>query len=519
MKQQLPALLIVVPLLCALISPLIAYFSTKLLRGLNLAAIFASFLCAVGALLRVLAEGDWHYRFGGWAPPWGIEYVIDPLSGGMAVLISLLSLLVLFYTGPFLQEDGWLRKGIYYALYTLLTTGLLGMVVTGDVFNLYVFLEISSLTAYALIASGGGKATFAAFRYVLVGTVGASFYLLGVGFLYALTGSLNMADLAERLQPLLDSPAVLLAVIFILVGIGIKMALFPLHGWLPDAYTYAPPAAIPFISGVMTKVMAYVLLRFFFFIFGAHGFIPVVLEVVGWLAAAGIILASVMALAQSDFRRMLAYSSVAQVGYIALGMAIGNFYGLIGAVLHLLNHAVMKSCLFLAAGGVKWKTGEHLVAKYAGMSRQMPLTMGALLLAALSMVGIPPTAGFFSKWYLLWGALEKDLWIYAVVIILSSLLNALYFFRVLEQVYLRRANDQYPQARQAGRVGQVGQYTSERQYRSEGQLGLKKQGVELPYAMLIPIVVLGVSIVVIGLFNETLVSALLQYMFPGGGLL
>lgn len=518
MKQQLPALLIVVPLLCALISPLVAYFSTRLLRGLNLAAIFASFLCAVGALLRVLTEGVWHYRFGAWAPPWGIEYVIDPLSGGMAVLISLLSLLVLFYTGPFLQEDGWLRKGIYYALYTLLTTGLLGMVVTGDVFNLYVFLEISSLAAYALIASGGGKATFAAFRYVLIGTMGASFYLLGVGFLYALTGSLNMADLAERLQPLSDSPVVLLAAIFILVGIGIKMALFPLHGWLPDAYTYAPPAAIPFISGVMTKVMAYVLLRYFFFIFGVHGFIPAVLEVVGWLAAAGIILASVMALAQSDFRRMLAYSSVAQLGYIALGMAIGNFYGLIGAALHLLNHAVMKSCLFLAAGGVKWKTGEHMIEKYAGMSRQMPLTMGALLLAALSMVGIPPTAGFFSKWYLILGALERNLWIYAVVIILSSLLNALYFFRVLEQVYLRQADtegqdgQEMQQLRLDGLDKQEDRRTPDRQHRLEGR------GAELPYAMLIPIVILGGSIVVIGLFNETLVSALLQYMFPGGGL-
>lgn len=502
MREQLPALLIVVPLLTALLSPLVAYFSTKAVRGFTMTAIFVSFLCAVGALIHALTEGPWHYRFGDWAPPWGIEYVIDPLGGAMAVLISFISLLVLFYAGPFMQEEGWLKKGIYYALYTLLTTGLLGMVVTGDVFNLYVFLEISSLTAYALIASGGEKAIVASFRYVLVGTVGASFYLLGVGYLYAITGSLNMADLAEKLPPLMNSQAVLIAAVMILVGMGIKMALFPMHGWLPDAYSYSPPPAIPFISGVMTKVMAYVLLRYCFFIFGAlSGPIPAILEVLGWLAAAGIILGSVMAIAQSDFRRMLAYSSVAQIGYIALGMAIGNFYGLIGAILHIFNHAIMKSCLFLVAGGVKWKTGEHAIEKYAELSRRMPLTMGAFLLGALSMVGIPPTAGFFSKWYLVLGAIEENMWIYVVVIILSSLLNAIYFFRVIEQAFMRKAS-----------AASQGNNT---------EIAIANKGVrekELPVTMLIPIVVLGLGILLMGILNEPIVTNILQYALPGGGL-
>lgn len=495
MKEQLPALIVIVPLLTALLSPLVAYFSTKVLRGLGIIAVAVSLFSAAGALGHALTEGAWHYHFGNWAPPWGIEYVIDPLSGLMAVLVSFLSLVVLVYTGPFLREDGWLKKGIHYALYLLLTAGLLGMVVTGDVFNLYVFLEISSLSAYGLIASGGYKATVAAFRYVLVGTVGASFYLLGVGYLYAVTGSLNMADLSVQLQPLMASQAVLVAMVLILVGMGIKMALFPLHGWLPDAYTDASPAAIPFIAGVMTKVMAYVLLRYFFFVFGIiNGFVPVVLEVVGWLAALGIILASVMAIAQSDFRRMLAYSSVAQVGYIALGLSLGNMFGFIGAVFHIINHAIMKCCLFLVAGGVKWKTGEHLIEKYAEMSRRMPLTMGAFLLGAFSMVGIPPTAGFFSKWYLILGALEKDLWIYVVVIILSSLLNAIYFFRVIEQAYLKKA----PVA--------------------ESEKGVENKKAELPATMLVPIVVLGACILVVGILNEPLVSNILLSAFPGGGL-
>ena len=222
MKEQLPALIVIVPLLIALLSPLVAYFSTRLLRGLGLTAAAVSFVSAVGALGHALTKGPWHYYFGNWAPPWGIEYVIDPLSGLMAVLVSFLSLVVLIYTDSFLREEGWLKQGIHYALYLLLTAGLLGMTVTGDVFNLYVFLEISSLSAYGLIASGGYKATVSAFRYVLVGTVGASFYLLGVGYLYAITGSLNMADLTVRLQPLLDSQAVLIAMVLILVGMGIK---------------------------------------------------------------------------------------------------------------------------------------------------------------------------------------------------------------------------------------------------------------------------------------------------------
>jgi multicomponent Na+:H+ antiporter subunit D len=294
---------------------------------------------------------------------------------------------------------------------------------------------------------------------------------------------------------------------------GIKMALFPLHGWLPDAYTYAPPAVIPFISGAMTKVMVYVLLRYCYFIFGAiNGVLPAVLEVLGWLAAAGIILASVMAIAQTDFRRMLAYSSVAQIGYIVLGIAIANYYGLIGAVLHILNHAVMKSCLFLVAGGVKWKTGEHDIAKYAEMSRSMPVTMGAFLLGALSMIGIPPTAGFFSKWYLILGALDNQQWIYIAVIIVSSLLNAVYFFRVIEQAYLRKAdvNEKADADKKIDGKEKADESGSE-------QITAAKSEPELPYVMLVPIVVLGAGILLLGIWNSAIVNDLLYYVLPGGG--
>lgn len=499
MKDQLPALIVIIPLSIATLAPLIAYFSSKLLRVVVISGLAASTLCSVGILIQVLKEGTWRYRFGGWEPPWGIEYLIDPLGAVMAILVSFTTLLVIIYAKHFLTDETWFKKGITYSLMCLVMIGLTGMVITGDAFNLYVFLEIASLATYALIALGGPKAAFSAFRYVIIGTVGASFYLMSIGYIYAVTGSLNMADISQRIQPLMTTPAFFAIVVMMILGMGIKMGLFPMHGWLPDSYTYAPAPTTALIAGVMTKVSAYVVFRFFFFIFDpADPTVHVALEVLGWIAAIGIIVGSIMAIAQSDFRRMLAYSSVAQIGYIVLGLAIGNTFALIGAVLHILNHAFMKSCLFFIAGGVKWKTGEHLIERFAGLSKRMPLSMGALLITAFSMVGLPPTAGFFSKWYLVRGALEADMWIFIVVIIISSLLNAIYFFRVIEQAYMKK--------QETGK-------DADNEIRSEG----KKRRMELPATMLIPIIVLAIGVLAVGILNGPIVEQILQYSVPGGG--
>jgi multicomponent Na+:H+ antiporter subunit D len=495
MREQLPALIVVVPLAAALIAPLVAFISKKLVKLLAILALLMASLGSVAILIRVLNEGTWHYHFGNWAPPWGIEYVLDPLSCVMAILVSFVALVVVVFAGPFLQTYAKLKTGIFYSLYLLLSVGLLGMMITGDVFNLYVFLEIASLAGYALIAAGGNKGTVAAFRYLLIGTIGASFYLLGVGFLYAVTGSLNMADLTEKLIPLMDSSVVIVAIIMIVIGFGIKMALFPLHGWQPDAYTYSHPAATALIAGVMGKVPAYAALRFFFFIMAATAE-PVfkALQIMGILAAGGIIIGSVMAIAQKDFRRMLAYSSVAQIGYIVVGLAIGNSLALIGAILHIINHGIMKGCLFLIAGGVKWRTGEHSIDRFMELNKKMPLTMGALIIAAMSMVGLPPTAGFFSKWYLVLGAIDKGMWFYVAIIILSSLLNAIYFFRVLENVYMRKADQEIKEVKDKDLRG----------------------AFELPLQMLVPIVVLGLGILILGVLNEPIVAQIIQFAIPGG---
>ncbi len=496
MNEQLIPLIVIAPLLTALITPFLAYLSAKLVRAFSILSVLISLIGAISVLLTVIENGPLSYFFGSWPPPIGIEYYIDPLGGTMAVLIAAVSFLVAIYSGPFYKNEKWYREGGCYGLHLLITAGLLGMSVTGDIFNLYVFFEISSLATYGLISTGGPKALVASFKYLILGTIGTSFYLLGVGYLYSITGTLNMLDLAEKLQPLIDSPAIIIAMTLMAVGLTLKMAQFPLHGWLPDAHTYAPPPLSALMSGIVIKVPAYILLRVYFFIIGpANGPIPQILTILGWLAALGIIFGSVMAIAQSELKRMLAYSSVAQISYVVLGLAIGNSLSLIGAILHMINHAVMKSCLFFVAGAYIFKTGEHSIDKLRGIYKKMPLSMGAFVIAALSMIGIPPMAGFFSKWYLVFGAIEANLWPYVVVIILSSLLNLVYFLRVIEIIYLKGIDDS----------------------NSDLDIIKPKKGFELPLTLLIPILVLSLGIIVIGLSNEQIVTQVLQFAIPGGG--
>ncbi|MEW6540355.1 MAG: monovalent cation/H+ antiporter subunit D family protein [Bacillota bacterium] len=498
MNQHLPILIVIIPLFVAMAARLSVRLSVPFTRGLVLAAALAVLACGAGALAETLARGEpWPYHVAGWPPPWGIELVIDPLSGGMVVLVAFFGLAALVYAGPYLQGRTPREQGSFYALFLLALAGLLGICVTGDLFNLFVFLEISSLAAYALIAFGGRRAIVAALRYLIIGTAAACFYLLGVGYLYAVTGSLNMADLAVLLPPLMDSPAVILAVVFIVAGLGVKTALFPLHGWLPDAYSYTPAPVLAFMAAVMTKVSAYALYRILYFVTEAAGPVSVTLEALGWMAAAGILFGSVMAIAQRDFWRMLAYSSVAQVGYIVLGLALGNVLALYGALLHVVSHSLVKGGLFFIAGGVSWETGVRRVPDFVGMAKKMPLTMAAFVVAAFSMIGLPPTLGFFSKWYLVLGCLEARAWGFAAVLVVSSLLTAVYFFRVIENAYLKGR----PEAGAAG---------AEQPVRPRG----RRFRLELPAGMLLPILVLSLGVAVLGLFNEQIISNVIHYALP-----
>lgn len=492
MSQHFPVLIVLLPLSAALLSPFFSYLHRQAGKWIAILSLVGAFLCSVGLLLQVVANGGEaiHYWMGDWMPPLGIEFVVDPINGVIVTMITFVALCSAIYSTPFLKKNNWLYMGGYYTLMALLCVGLSGMTLTGDAFNLYVYLEIASLSGYGLIALGGNKGTLAAFRYLLIGTIAASLYLLALGFMYSMTGSLNMADLSVLLQDKMDSPLIIMSIALLIAAFGIKAALFPFHGWQPDAYTYSHPGAAPLISGVMSKVPAYAMLRFFFYLFGAqHLFVQHGLTVVGILGAMGIILGSVMAIAQDDFRRMLAYSSVAQIGYIGVGLAIGSFYGLIGAVLHIINHAFMKGSLFMVIGGVRYRFGEVSISKLGQIGKKMPFTVFTLVVAALAMIGIPPTGGFFSKWYIMLGAMQTEQYIYVAVLVISSLLNAIYFFRVLENVFINP------------------------------DPGLKELNpptgkLELPLQMLIPIVVFGIAILALGFCNEMIVDGIIKLGLP-----
>ncbi|MGE3917816.1 MAG: proton-conducting transporter membrane subunit, partial [Hyphomicrobiaceae bacterium] len=295
---------------------------------------------------------------------------------------------------------------------------------------------------YVLIALGRDRrALLAAYQYLIMGTIGATFYVIGIGLLYLVTGSLNIVDIAARLGPAAAEAhrPVLAAFAFLTVGISLKLALFPLHVWLPGAYAHAPSVATAFLAGTATKVAIYVLLRLFFSVFGvAIDFrtLPIS-EMMLVLSVAAMFIASVLAVFEEDLKRMLAFSSLAQIGYITLGIAIANVPGLTGGIVHLLNHALMKTALFLSLGAILYRVGSIKLGDLGGIGRRMPLTMGAFVVGGLALIGVPGTAGFVSKWYLAVGAIEKGWWPLTFLILASSMIAVVYIGRVVEVAWFR----------------------------------------------------------------------------------
>jgi multicomponent Na+:H+ antiporter subunit D len=441
---QLPALQVVLPLLGAFVAALLR---RGVLAWALAAAITWLMPVIAGALLwQVVTTGPISYHLGGWPPPWGIEYRVDVLSGFVLLLVSGVSAVMMPFARrsvAFEIEGG--KQAWFYAMYLLCLGGLLGITITGDAFNAFVFLEISSLSTYVLIALGKDRrALLASYQYLIMGTIGATFYVIGVGLLYLITGSLNIADIASRLGPATADqfrPA-MAALAFLTVGISLKLALFPLHVWLPNAYAYAPSFATAFLAATATKVAVYLLLRFFFSVFGVAVAASAlqVTELLLVLSLAAMFIASILAIYEEDLKRMLAYSSVAQIGYITFGMSLANKSGLTGSIVHLLNHAVMKGALFLALGAIVYRLGTVKLADLGGIGRKMPVTFAAFVIAGLGIIGTPGTAGFISKWYLAVGALDKGWWPLVFLIVASSLISVVYIGRVVEAAYFRPAS-------------------------------------------------------------------------------
>ena len=440
---NLPALQVVLPLLAA---PLIVLLRRP--TSAWLLATITSWGCfAIAVLLtqQVLLSGPLSYAMGGWAAPVGIEYRLDELTALLLLIISGSASIVIPWSRHSVQaEIPADRIHLFYSLLMLCLTGMLGIVSTGDAFNVFVFLEISSLSGYALVAMGTERrALMAAFQYLIMGTIGGTFILIAVGLMYMMTGTLNMADMAERLPAVSNTRPIQAALAFLVIGASLKLALVPLHLWLPNAYASAPSVVSALLAGTSTKVAAYVLIRFLYTIFGGQWSLGSfeLDTVLMFLAATAMLAASAAAIMQTDVKRLLAWSSIAQIGYIVLGIALLTTEGLAAGILHLLNHAVIKTCLFLAVGAVALRCGGVSLTHMAGLGRRMPFTMAALVVAGLGLIGVPMTAGFVSKWALLNALMQAEYWYLAVVMLVSSLLAVAYVWRMVEIIYFKPATE------------------------------------------------------------------------------
>ena len=445
-SEHFPILLVVVPMLAA---PLCVLFGSNVLSWVIAFAANLWSLVAALALVFATQEGAvLSYHVGGWAPPLGIEYRVDAANAFVVFIVALVGSALMPYAWRSVAHEIEPRHvGLFYAAYLLCFTGLLGVAITGDAFNIFVFVEISSLATYALVAMGARqdkRALSAAYDYLILGTIGATFFVIGLGFLYMATGTLNLADLAVRIEALGDdNRTVRSAFAFIVIGMGLKAAVFPLHRWLPGSYTYAPSFVSAFLAGTATKVAIYVILRFAFSVYsGESDFERDTIEFLLLpLAIAAMFGASLVAVFQTNLKRMLAYSSVGQIGYMLLGFTLLNATGVSAAMIHLFNHAITKTALFMAAGAMVYRLGSANYGTMAGLGRRMPWTAAAIVLAGLSLIGVPSTAGFVSKWVLIQAALEKGWWIVAVLVVISSLVAIVYVWRVVEVLYLQAPAD------------------------------------------------------------------------------
>lgn len=439
LADHLPALQVALPLLTA---PLVILLRAGFLAWFAalLASLF-SFALSVQLTIAVLQGGTLEYWMGGWEPPYGISLVVDGFSALVLLLITGASTLALAGGRLSLRRDIDNRRApMFYGAWLIAVAGLCGIAVAGDAFNVFVFMEISSLATYILIAAGRDRrALSAVFKYIMIGTIGATFYLIGVGFIYMMTGTLNFADMAVRLEGDMDTRPIVIAAGFITIGLALKAAIFPLHIWLPRAYTYAPDAVTVFMAACSTKVALYILMRFNYEVFHGNllGHSELFTAFVIPLALAGILIASAIAMFQGNLKKVLAFSSIAQIGYITLAAGLTSEAGLMAALLHMFNHALAKGGLFLCALAFAFSAGSSALSELQGIGRRMPWTMAAFVVAAMSLIGVPGTAGFISKWYLIVAVMEWNTWGPALVaaIVISSLMAVVYLGRVIELAY------------------------------------------------------------------------------------
>ncbi len=478
--EHFPVLIVGLALFCGFTMLLAGYTSRRPPFFMSLAMNSVFLIMSLFILDHVLTVGPIRYWLGGWRPPWGIEYVVDAMNAYLLIIVISIVILGLIYSRGNVRHEIEERKHVtFYTLVQLMAAGMYGITVTGDLFNMFIWLEIASLTAYALIAVAGGRALRPAYNYVIMGSIGAVLYIFGVGWIYSVTGTLNFADMRLLLPLVYDSRAVQMGFAMIVVGVMIKAYIFPLHLWQPDVYTYAPSTISSMMASVHVKVMFYMLLRMFYSVFTLdfiRHYIGLDL-LICWVAAIAILAGSIWAIKQRNLKRMLAYSSVSQMGYILLGLGLSPLspWGLVGVAAHILNHAIGKGCLFMCAGAISQQEGLRDIRDFEGLGKKMPHVCAAFTIAALSMIGIPLTAGFASKLFLIVASLDAAQYPFVAVLLLSGLLNLVYFWRVIDQMYFVKHKG------------------------TENAAEVRETGKSLPLSMVAPILILASLCIIMGI--------------------
>ncbi len=487
-----PILLTAIPLLFAALCPIWGMWKREACFPWSLAGVSATAIITWALVPKISATGAIGYEVGGWAPPWGIHIRIDFMGLLMAVIISSAGLLILFYSWRYIiHEIEETKIPYYYTLFLLLFAAMLGFSITGDLFNLFVFMEIFSITSYALVAiSGERKALRAAFKYLLMGAVSSITVLFSIALLYSVIGSLNMLDISKRLGQTPYGVVVNTAFALFIGAFAVKAAVFPVHMWLPDAHSIAPSPISAILSALVIKMGVLGIFRVVFTIYGPAFSSNSILwknlcGVLSWAAAFSVVIGSAMAIIQRELKVMIAYSSVAHVGYILLGICMLSPRAMTGGLFNIIAHAMGKACFFLVAGSLIYKHNMKRIRELRGIGRTMPVTAGAFAIASLSIVGLPPTAGFMAKWYLLWGCFQKGRYVFAAMVLIGSLLSAIYCFRVVYYMF----------------------FTGPR---------LRTQKIdEVPPTMYLPAALLSLGTLVLGIYSSLVISAITRFV---GGL-
>ena len=488
MSHQLPALLFLLPLFAAIAMPVVCLKHREWSRPISLGVLGAMVVVSLLNVINIINLGEVRYAFSGWTAPLGIEWVADGFASVVMVLVSVLGLLGIVVAGPTAPNGLQGRIVHYYVLILLLISALTGIVFAGDLFNLFVFLEVAAIASYALIGMAGGRALFASFRYLVLGTLGASFYLLGVSYFYAASGTLNMADIAEKIPQLLSSQALLGGLLFMFIGLGIKMAMVPFHVWMPEAYTYAPESVSPILASLATKVVLVGWVRILYWVLGVNVIVDAIpiLFLVGLLGMLAAVIGAVLALVQQNIKTMFAYGGIAHIGIILIGVSQGNQTGFVGGIFYLLNDAVMQAALFFLAGVAICQYGIRTVEELGGVGKQAPWFTSALIVVALGMIGLPPTGGFFGKWYIILGALEANNYVAVTAVLLSTLLTLGYFIRIFESIFRQTTIS----------------------------AGINQS--EIPFSLKLSVGVTSAAVLLLGLLSDPIVQLLLTKALPPG---